>query len=132
MLFVSHLLVIVSLALQVKPGPKGQVEVQGQQVVLKIGDKAEMDGGRFRVSFEEVVSDSRCARGHQCVSAGQAKVRVWVEEGAESGRSHIVAGPARSFYPVSKSYSIQMRALEPYPEAGAERAEGVQSHLGYS
>lgn len=121
MRFASHLLVIVGLALQVKSGPKGQPDLQGQQVVMNVGDQAEVDGGRFRVRFQEVISDSRCPRGHQCISAGQAKVRVWIEEGSNPGRSHMIAGPARVFHSVSKNYSIQMKSLEPYPEASVEK-----------
>ena len=102
-------------------GSKPQSDARAQHVVLKVGDKAELDGGRIHIGFEAVLSDSRCPRGYHCVRAGEAKVRLWVKEGSESGRSHAVAGPARAFYPVSRNYSIQMKALEPYPEAGAEK-----------
>jgi hypothetical protein len=107
----------LSLALQ----STGGSPPQAQHVVLRTGEEAELDSGRIRVRFEAVLSDSRCPRGHQCVRAGEAKVRIWAQEGSEPGRSHVVAGPARTYYSVSRHYSIQITALEPYPVAGAEK-----------
>jgi hypothetical protein len=86
--------------------------------VLKAGEENILDGGRIQVRFESVLSDSRCPRGVRCIRAGEAKVQVWVKEGSDPGRSHVVAGPAAVFVPVSGSYSVRMKSLDPYPEPG--------------
>jgi hypothetical protein len=123
------LFLILSLALQSRPGSKPQADSRVQYVVLKVRDKVELDGGRIEIGFEAVLADSRCPRGVRCVRAGEAKVQVWIKEGSEPGRSHVVIGPAPAFYPVSRNYSIQMKALEPYPEAGAEKPEDYRLTL---
>ena len=120
-MFTLQLVLWLSLAFQPKPGLAPQADPQAQLVVLKVGDEAEIDRGRLHLKFEEVLSDSRCPRGNRCIWAGEARVQVWAKEAAEPGRTLVIAGPARSFYDVSKNYSLQIRALEPYPEAGVEK-----------
>ncbi len=91
------------------------------QVVLKSGEEIEVDGGRLRIGFTEVISDSRCPRGYRCISAGEAKIRLWSAEKGESRRWHTIAGPTRSTQSLSPRHSVQFAALDPYPEPGARK-----------
>jgi len=122
-ILVSFLIVMLSAAVQ----PVSVLQVQpipsGERAVLRVGEDTELDGGQIRVGLESVVSDSRCPRGYRCISAGEAKVRVWVVEGTDSRRSHLVAGPTVSRYRLSRRYFLQMTSLEPYPEPGRRREQ---------
>jgi hypothetical protein len=121
MRFASSLFFLLAMAIQPKLALPLQADVRAHQIVLKVGEDAELDDGRLRLRFERVLADSRCPRGARCIRAGEAKVEVWVQEGSEPGRSLIVAGPAPVFFPVSRSYSAQMKSLNPYPELGPKK-----------
>lgn len=116
-MFLPYFLLTLSLGMP----PQADADPGITEIVLKQGDEAELDGGQFRVRFEAVIADSRCPRGYRCISAGEAKVRLWVKEASEPGQSQVVAGPARTFSPVSKNHAVRIRALEPYPVGGAPR-----------
>jgi hypothetical protein len=121
MSFASYLFLVLAIALQPKLGLPFQADARAHQIVLKVGEEAELDEGRLRLRFESVLADSRCPRGARCIRAGEAKVEVWVQEGSEPGRSLIVAGPSPVIFPVSRSYSAQMKSLDPYPEPGPKK-----------
>ena len=123
MSFPLCLVLLITMAPQSDSTRQSRADAGTQQVVLAIGEEHELDGGRARVKFENVLSDSRCPRGARCIRAGEAKVQVWFQQGSEPGRSHILVGPARSFSSVSRSYSVQVRSLEPYPEQGSKRPQ---------
>jgi hypothetical protein len=114
----SYLFLALMMAVPSRPAPQPEADARAQQVVLKVGEENVFDGGRVQIRFETVLSDSRCPRGVRCIQAGEAKVQVWVKEGSEPGRSHVVAGPAPVFSPVSRSYSVRIKSLDPYPEPG--------------
>jgi hypothetical protein len=46
----------------------------GKPVTLKVGETAMFDDGKITVKFVSVPEDSRCAKGEQCVWAGNARV----------------------------------------------------------
>src|SRR4051812_34516401 len=88
-----------------------------ERVTLGVGKQISLEGGSFRLGFDSVTSDSRCPIGYQCITAGEAKVRIWVEEGIEERQWKILSGPARTPYEVSHRHALQMISLEPNPVA---------------
>ena len=52
---------------------------RGESFVLGVDQSASIDGGALVVGFIRVTSDSRCPRGDQCLSEGDATVRIWVQ-----------------------------------------------------
>ena len=121
MTFVLRIFLVISLAFQSTPRVHAQPDAEMQRVVLKLGEEAEVNGGRIHVRFDAMLSDSRCPRGKRCVWAGEAKVQLRVRQGSSSDTSHVVAGPRRSFYPIGSKYFVQMRSLEPYPGDRTDR-----------
>ena len=54
----------------------------GQDFSLRVGESAQTRDGALRIGFEGVTADSRCPKGEQCVRAGDATVRIWIQQGA--------------------------------------------------
>jgi len=90
----------------------------GETFELKVGQAAVVEGGGIRVKFEEVLEDSRCPMGTQCVSVGQAMVQVSAHRGASSlGGQALVLKPdptEESRWSVG-GYMIEVLALNSYP-----------------
>lgn len=100
------------------PAPTPAVRA-GQPFTLKQGGSAHWPEGELRVGLEAVTADSRCAKGTQCVWAGDATVRVWVQRnaGAKDVRElHTAAQAARAV--IIGDLELTLVALEPEPVAG--------------
>jgi hypothetical protein len=94
----------------------------GQEFTLPVGQTAVISGEDLTLKFEEVVGDSRCAKGVECVWAGEAKCRMLITY-YKSLSSVIFTQPggdavARDFF---LQYKISFK-LEPYPEYGKQIA----------
>jgi hypothetical protein len=99
--------------------------VPGQPFSLKPGQVAAAQDGRLRVGFDAVSSDSRCPKGEQCVWAGDATVRVWVESqgGARrTGELHTAPNLTRAL--AVSGQELLLVKLEPYPIRGKPIAPG--------
>ena len=71
-------------------------------------------------SFLEVVEDSRCPLGVQCIQAGRAVVRVAV---LRNGRSVTETLTVDGNAVMTDQGELRIEKLEPYPDAGAEESE---------
>jgi hypothetical protein len=78
---------LVSLLLFAACGPMSAVPAAAAQApapaldqpfTLKPGESVPVGAERVQVSFERVISDSRCPRDVQCIQAGEAVVRALV------------------------------------------------------
>lgn len=89
----------------------------GKQVELVPGQSASLSGEPLKVRFVEVVADSRCPTGVQCVWAGQASALVEFEySGSKSSvvLTTLGSGPGKTDF---NNYEIAFN-VQPYPEAG--------------
>ncbi|HSR53973.1 MAG TPA: hypothetical protein VLV83_24355 [Acidobacteriota bacterium] len=71
------------------------------------------------LTFEEVLEDSRCPEGVDCVWAGQAVIRLMAEEGGEarSLQLKLRAGSPETAGTRVGAYLLQFIQLAPYPQA---------------
>ncbi|MDC8770229.1 hypothetical protein [Roseateles albus] len=105
-----------------------QIEL-GTQFSLKAGDFAQMgealkgtavlDRAGLRIGFEGVSADSRCPKGEQCIWAGDATVRVWLQQGTgpkELRELNAAEGLAQTAY--AYGYALRLLSLAPYPVSG--------------
>ncbi len=93
----------------------GALEVApGVPFSLEVGDSAVLEG--VEVSFAEVVEDSRCPDGAQCVWAGKARVRVTVDgtDAVLSVPNSPADGPEPSTTIVG-TLEVAVQGLTPYP-----------------
>lgn len=98
----------------------------GQSFVLAMGESVRLDarpGQVLELGFERVVSDSRCPRGEQCVHAGEARVRVWVQQpgGAREPLEllHRPGAQAQAVAWPGQRLEILLLDLRPAPAKGA-------------
>ena len=81
----SSLCFVLAMAIQPKLALPLQADVRAHQIVLKVGEEAELDDGRLRLRFERVLADSRCPRGARCIPG-------WRGEGGGLGPGGFRAG----------------------------------------
>ena len=94
----------------------------GQEFTLPVGKTADIDGEGLSIKFEEVIGDSRCAKGVECVWAGEAKCRLLINI-LGSPAEMILTQPGGDI--AATDYFLQYKVsfkLEPYPEAGKQIA----------
>lgn len=90
----------------------------GEPFRLPLGQTATRDGHTVR--FAEIVEDSRCPTGVQCVRAGEARIRLEID-----GTSVVLAVPYANQPDDDPSMielgeiQVVVTGLEPYPREGA-------------
>lgn len=96
----------------------------GEPFRLALGATADRDGHTVR--FVEVVEDSRCPEGVQCVTAGKAQIRVEVD-GEPFVLTVPYAGQADTEASMIEWGEIQVvvTGLEPYPGSAAATEGGT-------
>ena len=81
---------------------------------LAPGETATVAGTRLTVRFAEVVSDSRCPMGVQCIRAGEARVRFELRGAGASPEAVVLATqgaePRQASY---DAYDVHLVSLEP-------------------
>lgn len=101
-------------------GPAGPVLIElGKAFHLRAGQFAQTREAGLRVGFEGATSDSRCPKGEQCVWAGDATVRVWLQQGLgpkEPRELRAASGAAQ--VASALGHDLRLVRLDPYPLAG--------------
>jgi hypothetical protein len=88
----------------------------GEQAEVIIGSGLTVTKTPSAFSFMEVLSDSRCPKGVDCIRAGEAIVRVVLADGSEQNVTINADGKNRASFAVPDG-SVEILGLEPYPEA---------------
>lgn len=91
-------------------------------LTLKAGGqtKFSLGGKEFTVRFVEVVEDSRCPKGVDCVWAGMARVRLELSVNRGETQEVVLDTLAETDTAEFGDSSIRLKSLDPYPEAGAQ------------
>jgi len=93
----------------------------GQEVELKIGQTASIQGEQFKVKFVEVTNDSRCPEGATCIWQGEVSCIVEITY-FESIQRMTLTQPGltqESSKDLFKEYSITFK-VRPYPKLGRD------------
>lgn len=91
----------------------------GDPFDLPVGETATIGPGGFRVTFDAVVEDARCAEGASCPTAGNAAVRLAIEAG--EGTATLVLNTDRPPREAGVlGHRVSLRDLAPAPEAGGD------------
>lgn len=100
-------------------GSAPELRVQaGRAFGLRAGEVATT--GTLRMGLDAVLSDSRCPKGERCITAGEARVRIWVQQGTGPRQPReLRLGPPDA---LGGAEDVQLVALEPYPVAGRTTA----------
>ena len=101
-------------------GPARPVHIEpGKNFSLRTGESAQAHDDALRVGFEGVTADSRCPKGEQCVWAGDATARVWLQHGSgprETRELHAAPGAAQAVRVLD--HELRLVRLDPYPVTG--------------
>ena len=93
----------------------------GREFQVKAGQTVTLDGGRLRVRFARVASDSRCPLDVACVWAGNAEVLFEVSakggRGKRSLRLNTNASPERPGEGRYGRYTVKLVGLSPQPRS---------------
>lgn len=117
---------LVMLAACGAVSPAGaDVVVVDRPFVLQVGQSATWAEGALSLHFEEVLLDSRCPKGEQCVLAGVARIRVRVEGVAQTRQYVELQLPDRPSIPLpGRAESLNLMQLDPYPISGRKTEPG--------
>ncbi|SEQ87317.1 hypothetical protein [Neolewinella agarilytica] len=88
----------------------------GEQAEVMVGSGLVVTKTPSAFTFMEVLSDSRCPKGVDCIRAGEAIVRVVLADGSEQNVKINADGKNRASFAVPDG-SVEILGLEPYPEA---------------
>lgn len=118
-LFLVGLLVITVLLLTagLACSTTGITASLGQEFTLPVGQTAVINGENLKLKFVAVERDSRCAKGVECIVAGEARCKVVVTR--DDVPIEIILTQLGSSE--SQAYFLQYKAtwtLEPYPVYG--------------
>ena len=100
-----------------------QMEV-GKSFSLKAGATAQAVDPALLIGFEAVAGDSRCPKGEQCIVAGDATVRIWLQQGSgprQTRELHVAPGAAQAVR--VQDHELRLLRLEPYPVTGRPIAQ---------
>jgi hypothetical protein len=96
--------------------------VLGQEFTLPVGKTASIEDESLSIKFVEVISDSRCPEGVECIWEGEAECHLRVSV-AGSPADMVIVQPGGGAD--AKDYFIQYKfvfRLEPYPQEGQQIA----------
>jgi len=96
-----------------------QAATLAEPFTLKPGELARIASEQAQVRFDRVVADSRCPRDVQCVTAGQATVRLRVTLRGENERTLDMQTTPGGEQTTMGSYLLKLADLVPLPTAGA-------------
>jgi hypothetical protein len=119
-LFIIGLLTafILLLTAGLSCSPSQKTVSLGKEFTIRAGKTAVIKGENLTVKFVEVTGDSRCAKGVQCVWAGEAKCQMYLTyNGATSDVVFTQQGGSVTEQDFLTRYKASF-ILEPYPEYG--------------
>jgi hypothetical protein len=86
-----------------------------QPFALAPGRSVTIEAERLQIGFERVVSDSRCPRGAQCITEGEAVVRVWLLKAPAARETRELKTTPTETSVVYGAYRVNLKALDPVP-----------------
>ena len=124
----AHVFIFVACASS--PAAPGSVKLN-QSFTLKVGTSTSVDGEGIQVGFDSVISDSRCPKGAQCIVAGDATIRVWLDRTGQARETReLKTAPPDAAQTVINSYRVTLSALTPEPTLdGTPRASDYVASL---
>jgi len=108
---------IVAVAALLIGGGLGIMAQSEGELVIKIGTPETLKGPDITVRFLEVVEDSRCPKGVDCVWAGRAVIKVELAKPGNEAREFVLEAGNEGSTAVFAGYTVRLRSLSPYPEA---------------
>jgi hypothetical protein len=88
----------------------------GEEFTLPVGQSVSIEGERLTIKFVEVAGDSRCAKGAECVWAGEVTCMMLIKYlDSSSSLEFVQGGGTNNTFQEFNVYQIVFN-VEPYPE----------------
>lgn len=100
-------------------GFQKRVHVQSE-FDLRAGNEAIVKEAGLKVAFAELVEDSRCPEGVDCIWAGNGKIKVTLRKGGHKSVSFELNTMTEPKSVVYQGYEITLVKLAPYPKYDVE------------
>lgn len=118
------LLILTGLVIVVMPGCSGTTQTSatpGESVNLALGHQAVITGESLKVTFAEILNDSRCPTGATCIWEGQVSARLdIVYQDTKTSMVITESGPASEQSAADfNDYQFEFQIL-PYPQVGKQ------------
>jgi len=112
--------------------PAGLSAELDQGIILEPGQTVVLPNESLSIRFVEVISDSRCPTGVQCIWAGE--VTSLIEIDYQDQKKNMVLKQPGSSAGEDQFVNFQLSfTVEPYPEAGSEiKADDYRLHITIS
>jgi len=111
------LTLLASSACSSSPADASPVPV-GRDFDLKAAESVRLEGTDLVIRFDAVLNDSRCPVGAQCITAGDATVRLALREGDGASTRlelHTMEEPKEGFH---GAFVVRLGELRPLPREG--------------
>lgn len=98
--------------------PTNSVLSLGQNFELGYGEQATIESENLTITFTKILEDSRCPTGVQCIWAGNARIKLKLEQ-PSAGAAFIELNTSERYESRSAylTYTIELLQLMPYPDA---------------
>ncbi len=97
------------------------------EIVLRHGEEKRVDGGILRLSFNDVLEDSRCPTDVTCVWEGNARVRIGIAAG--TGPTHPLELNSTQDPRFADWNAVRVTLLEVSPDPVSTEQIPVESYL---
>ena len=109
---------LLGLAVFACTGPPARVVPADSEVTLAPGERAQLAGTDFVLTFEKVVQDDRCPVGVFCIHFGDARV-AFRARGAGSDTTVVLSTADTAAPAAIGPYRLELQALAPFKQQEA-------------
>jgi len=96
-------------------------EIQlNQEFDLRFHDTALVQTEQLWIQFSTVLEDSRCPKGDQCITQGNARIELQIRKGKHEATAVQLNTDRGAKEAIYNSYKIIVIALNPYPVSGEQ------------
>jgi hypothetical protein len=88
---------------------------------LAVGATAVLESAHLQVRFEDVTADSRCPKGEQCITEGDAVVRIAAKQGSDAEEMfELHTSPKATQAVAVGDHGVRLVRLDPPPVSGRQ------------
>ena len=109
------LVVFMACASAKSPSPAAPAAGLDRPFTVKSGTSTSIDAEKLHIGFDRVISDSRCPRGAQCIVAGEAVLRVWLQKPPSARENRDLTTMPEGAQAAYGAYRIKLVTLDPSP-----------------
>lgn len=105
---------------KIKSVPAKDSKNMNGQMTLALQEQSVDDASKIKITFVEVMSDSRCPEGVNCFWAGSARVKISVSKDGAAEQIFELETNLEPHFAVYQGYTISLTDLSPYPKNKVE------------